>query len=127
MKIKLCSVMVDDQSKAERFYTEVLGFVKKNDIPMGEFRWLTVVSPELPDEVELALEPNANAAAKTFQAALFEQGIPANAFVVDDIRAEHARLVEKGVVFRSEPKEAGGVTVAMFEDTCGNLIQMYQV
>jgi len=127
MKIKLNSIMVDDQGKALRFYTEVLGFVKKEDIPMGEARWLTVVSPQAPDEAELVLEPNSNPAAKTYQQALFEQGIPCTAFAVEDIRSEYEQLKESGVVFRSEPTSMGPVTLAVFEDTCGNLIQIYQV
>jgi catechol 2,3-dioxygenase-like lactoylglutathione lyase family enzyme len=127
MQIKLNSVMVDDQEKALKFYTEVLGFVKKIDLPVGEFRWLTVVSPEGPDDIELVLEPNANAAAKTFQKAIYEQGIPATAFAVADIQREYERLRALGVAFRSEPKDAGGVKIAAFDDTCGNLIQLYQV
>ena len=127
MKIKLSSIMVDDQGKALRFYTEVLGFDKKEDIPVGEARWLTVVSPQAPDEAELVLEPNSNPAAKTYQRALFEQGIPLTAFAVEDIRSEYEQLKESGVVFRSEPTGMGPVTVAVFNDTCGNLIQIYQV
>ncbi len=127
MKIKLSSVMVDDQDKALRFYTEVLGFDKKEDLAVGEARWLTVVSPQAPDEAELLLEPNSNPAAKTYQRALFEQGIPFTAFAVEDIRSEYERLKESGVVFRSEPTSMGPVTVAVFDDTCGNLIQIYQV
>lgn len=119
--------MVDDQAKALDFYTNKLGFVKKTDIPMGEFRWLTVISEEAPDGTELLLEPNVNPAAKTFQEAMFEQGIPMTAFEVADARAEHERLSGMGVEFRSEPKDAGGATIAIFEDTCGNLIQIYQV
>jgi catechol 2,3-dioxygenase-like lactoylglutathione lyase family enzyme len=126
MKIKLSSVMVDDQANALKFYTEVLGFVKKHDIPVGEFRWLTVVSPEGPDDIELTLEPNANPAAKTFQKALHEQGIPLTAFAVDDIQKEYARMKELGVAFRSEPRPMGPVTIVLFDDTCGNLIQLYQ-
>jgi catechol 2,3-dioxygenase-like lactoylglutathione lyase family enzyme len=126
MKIRFASVFVDDQEKALRFYTDVLGFVKKHDVPMGEHRWLTVVSPEAPDEPELLLEPNANPAAKIFQKALFDQGIPLTAFVVDDIRAEYDRMTRAGVVFRGEPQQAGPVTIAILEDTCGNLIQILQ-
>ena len=126
MKIKLNSVLVDEQDKALAFYTGVLGFVKKYDIPLGEFRWLTVVSPEGPDDVELLLEPNANPAAKTYQKAIFDQGIPLTAFAVDDIQKEYERLTERGVVFRTKPTKAGPVTIAVFEDTCGNLIQIYQ-
>jgi predicted enzyme related to lactoylglutathione lyase len=127
MKIKLNSVLVDDQAKALEFYTEILGFVKKEDIPMGEFRWLTVVSPEAPDEAELVLEPNANPAGATYQQALFEQQIPITAFQVDDIQGEYERLVSLGVAFRGEPQSMGPAILAMFEDTCGNLIQIYQV
>jgi catechol 2,3-dioxygenase-like lactoylglutathione lyase family enzyme len=126
MKIKLNSVMVDDQVKALRFYTEVLGFVPSKDIPVGEYRWLTVVSPDGPADIELALEPNVNPAARTFQRALFEQGIPLTAFAVENIQVEYERLKSLGVVFRMEPTLAGPTTVASFEDTCGNLIQIYQ-
>ena len=125
MKIKLCGIVVDDQQKALDFYTGTLGFLKSHDIPVGEFRWLTVMSPE-GGETELSLEPNANPAAKTFQEAMFEQGIPATAFEVDDIQAEFRRLSDLGVVFTSEPTDAGPVTLAIFADTCGNLIQIYQ-
>jgi glyoxylase I family protein len=126
MRIKLTSLMVDDQAKALRFYTEVLGFQKKHDFPAGEYRWITVVSPEGPADVELALEPNANPAAKTFQQAMFSQQIPLAAFEVSDIAAEHARLKSAGVVFTREPSPAGPVIIAVFSDTCGNLIQLYQ-
>lgn len=127
MKNKLNSVMVNDQAKALAFYTEKLGFVKKEDIPMGEFRWLTVVSPDGPDDLELVLEPNAHAAAKVFQKAIYDDGIPAAAFVSSDLKAEHALLVEKGVQFTKPPTDAGGTMIATFDDTCGNLIQLYQV
>ena len=126
MKIKLNSVMVDNQDKALAFYTAVLGFRKSKDIPVGAFRWITVVSPEGHADVELALEPNENPAAKTFQEALFQQGIPLTAFEVDDIQAEYRRLKGLGVVFRMEPTKAGQITFAVFSDTCGNLIQIYQ-
>jgi len=126
MRIRLTSVMVDDQEKAIRFYTDVLGFRKKHDIPVGEYRWITVTSPEGPDDVELALEPNANPAAKTFQAAMFAQGIPLAAFEVGDLAAEFARLGARGVAFTRPPAAAGPVTLAVFADTCGNLIQIYQ-
>ena len=126
MRIKLNSIFVDDQAKAERFYTEVLGFRKKHDIPVGEYRWLTMVSPDGPDDVELVLEPNANPAAKTYQSALLEQGIPITAFEVDDVDAEHARLTEKGVAFTQEPTVQGPVKLAILSDTCGNLIQIYE-
>jgi catechol 2,3-dioxygenase-like lactoylglutathione lyase family enzyme len=127
MKIKLNSVLVQDQERALRFYTEVLGFKKKMDLPAGEFRWLTVVSPEEPDGTEVVLEPNANPAAATYQRALFEAGIPLTAFAVDNIELEHQRLKALGVGFRSDPTDAGGAIVAVFEDTCGNLVQIYQV
>jgi catechol 2,3-dioxygenase-like lactoylglutathione lyase family enzyme len=127
VKIKLSSVMVDDQEKALSFYTRALGFVKKTDIPAGEYRWLTVVSPEAPDEVELVLEPNGNPASQVYQKALFDQGIPLTAFQVEDIRAEYGRMKALGVVFRGEPAAMGPVTIVLFEDTCGNLIQLYQV
>ena len=126
MRIKLTSIMVDDQDKALRFYTEVLGFTKKHDIPVGEYRWITVTSPEGPGDLELALEPNANPAGKTFQEAMFSQGIPLAAFEVTDIAGEFARLTRKGVAFTRQPTEAGAVTLAVFADTCGNLIQLYQ-
>ena len=126
MKIQLASVMVDNQDKALKFYTEVLGFVKKKDIPLGAFKWLTVVSPEGPDDIELLLEPNENPAAKTFQKSLFDQGIPLAIFAVDDIQKEYERMKNLGVVFRSEPTKMGPVTIAVFEDTCGNLIQIAQ-
>ena len=127
MKIKLYSVIVQDQSSALRFYTEVLGFVKKMDIPADEFRWLTVVSPDEPDGTQLTLEPNANSAAATYQKALFDAGIPLTAFDVDDIAAEYERLKRLGVIFRRPPADGGGFMSAILEDTCGNLIQMYQV
>lgn len=127
MKIQLSSVMVDDQDKALKFYTEVMGFVKKQDVPLGEFRWLTVASPEGPEDIELVLEPNSNPAAKTYQAAIFQQGIPLTAFAVDDIQQEHSRLKKLGVAFTKEPTDTGPVTMAVFDNTCGNLIQMYRV
>jgi len=127
MKIKLHSVMVDDQDKALRFYTEVLGFIKKTEMPAGEAKWLTVVSPEGPDDIELLLEPNSFPAAKTFQRALFEAGIPSTAFAVDDIQKEYDRMKGLGVAFRGEPTKLGPATVCVFDDTCGNLIQLYQV
>jgi glyoxylase I family protein len=126
MRIKLTSIMVDDQSKALRFYTDVLGFKTKHDIPVGEYRWITVTSPEGPDDLELALEPNANPAGKTFQSSMFNQGIPLAAFEVSDIAAEFRRLTAKGVAFTKEPAAAGPVSIAIFADTCGNLIQLYQ-
>jgi catechol 2,3-dioxygenase-like lactoylglutathione lyase family enzyme len=126
MRIKLTSIMVDDQDKALKFYTEALGFRKKHDIPVGAYRWITVVSPEGPEDLELALEPNANPAAKTFQAAMFGQGIPLAAFEVTGIENEYARLKALGIVFTREPAKAGPVIIAVFADSCGNLIQLYQ-
>jgi glyoxylase I family protein len=127
LKIKLNSVMVDNQDKALRFYTDVLGFGKGKDIDVGNgFRWITVFAPDGHPDVELSLEPNANPAGKTFQAALFEQNIPATAFEVDDIEAEYRRLKALGVVFTMPPTQAGPVSIAVFADTCGNLIQIYQ-
>jgi len=126
MKIKLTSVMVDDQEKALRFYTDVLGFQTKRDFPVGEYRWITVTSAEGPADVELALEPNANPAGKAFQQAMFAQKIPVAAFEVDDIAAEFARLKARQVAFTREPTRMGPVTMAVFADTCGNLIQIYQ-
>ena len=127
MKIQLTSVLVDNQDKALKFYVEVLGFDKKHDIPIGQFRWITVVSPEGPDDIELVLEPNDNPAAKTFQKAIYEQKIPHTAFSVDNIQNEYERLKQLGVVFTTKPTESGPVTIAVFDDTCGNLIQIYQV
>ncbi len=126
MRIRLTSIMVDDQDKALRFYTEVLGFQKKHDIPVGAYKWLTVVSVEGPEELELSLEPNANPAAKVFQQAMFAQSIPLAAFEVADIDKEYARLQALGVVFTGAPSGAGPVKIAVFSDTCGNLIQLYQ-
>ena len=126
MRIKLTSIMVDNQDRALRFYTDVLGFRKKHDIPVGEYRWITVTSPEGPDDLELALEPNANPAGKTFQGAMFAQGIPLAAFEVSDIAGEFARLTASGVAFTQQPTPAGPITFAVFADTCGNLIQLYQ-
>ena len=126
MRIKLTSIMVDDQDKALTFYTEVLGFRKKHDIPVGEYRWITVTSPEGPDDLELVLEPNANPAGRAFQEAMFSQGIPITAFEATDIAGEFARLSAKGVAFVQPPTPAGPVTIAVFADTCGNLIQLYQ-
>ncbi len=126
MRIKLTSIMVDNQDKALKFYTEIFGFVKKFDIPVGQYRWLTVVSPEGPDDLELSLEPNANPAGKAFQEAIFKQGIPIAAFEVDDIDREFKRLKGLGVVFTQEPARTGPVTIAVCSDTCGNLVQLYQ-
>ena len=129
MKIKLTSVSIDDYDKALKFYTEVLGFVKKQDIPMGGgARWITVVSPEEPDGTELLLEPNAGyPALKALKESLVKDGIPFTAFQGDDIQKEYERLKKLGVVFKSAPKKAGPVTQAVLDDTCGNLIQLYQV
>ena len=124
MKIRLTSIFVDDQDKALAFYTKKLGFVKKQDVPVGEFKWLTVVSPDEPDGVELLLEPNDNPAAATFQQAIFQQGIAAASFMVDDIQAEYERLKALGVTFTMEPASMGPVTIAVLDDTCGNLIQI---
>lgn len=126
MRITLSSVIVQNQEDALRFYTEVLGFAKKVDLPAGEYRWLTVVSPEDPDGAQLVLEPNVNPAAATYQRALFASGIPITSFAVDDIEEQHQRLEALGVVFTSEPADMGGVSVAIFEDSCGNLIQLHQ-
>ena len=124
MKINLTSVLVDDQEKALTFYTETLGFVKKTDIPAGEFRWLTVVAPEQPDGPELLLEPDAHPAAKPFKEALVNDGIPYASFAVTDARAEFDRLRSLGVRFTQEPLIVGPVTTAVLDDTCGNLIQI---
>lgn len=121
MKIRLNSVMVENQDTALKFYAEVLGFVKKNEISIGEYRWLTVVSPERPDEIELVLEPLGFPPAKTYQKALFDTGIPLTAFEVADIQNEYERLKWIGVTFRSEPLQTGPVNLVVFEDTCGNL------
>jgi catechol 2,3-dioxygenase-like lactoylglutathione lyase family enzyme len=124
VKIAMTSVLVDDQEKALRFYTDVLGFAVKNDIPMGEHRWLTVVSPESPDGVELVLEPAGHPAARPFKEALVADGIPFTAFAVDDVQAEFQRLTAAGVTFTQEPLQMGPVTTAVLDDTCGNLIQI---
>jgi glyoxylase I family protein len=126
MKITLTSLMVDDQEKALAFYTGVLGFQKKHDIPVGEYRWITVTSPEGHADVELALEPNANPAGRAFQEAMFRQGIPLASFESRDIATECARLKGHGVAFTREPTKMGPVTIAVFADTCGNLIQLHQ-
>ena len=127
MRINLTSVLVDDQDKALRFYTEVLGFAKKPDVPLGEYRWLTVVSPEDPDGTELVLEPDAHPAAKPFKEALVADGIPFTSFAVDDVNAEYERLRALGVRFTQEPADMGPVTTAVLDDTCGNLIQIAQM
>jgi len=124
MRINLSGIHVDDQAKALRFYTEVLGFVKKTDVPLGEHRWLTVVSPEDPDGVELVLEPNDHPAVRPYMEALVADGIPFTSFAVSDVHAEFKRLRDLGVTFTQEPLEMGQVTTAVFDDTCGNLIQI---
>lgn len=124
MRIHLTSVFVDDQDKALRFYTEVLGFIKKTEIPLGEARWLTVVSPDDLDGTELLLEPDRHPAVRPFKDALVHDGIPMTSFAVDDVRAETERLRALGVVFTQEPLQQGPVTTAVFDDTCGNLIQI---
>ncbi|MYW04735.1 VOC family protein [Streptomyces sp. SID3343] len=125
MKIHLTSIFVDDQAKALRFYTEILGFVKKHDVPLGEKdRWLTVVSPDEPGGVELLLEPAGHPAVKTYRDALVLDGIPLAQFAVDDVKAEYERLHGLGVRFTQEPSDMGPVTTAVFDDTCGNLIQI---
>jgi catechol 2,3-dioxygenase-like lactoylglutathione lyase family enzyme len=125
MRITVTSVLVDDQQKALRFYTDVLGFEKKTEIPLGDAAWLTVVSPDQPDGPELLLEPDGHPAAKPFKAALVNDGIPYTTFNVDDVAAEFERLKARGVTFTQEPLEMGGVTTAVFDDTCGNLIQLH--
>ncbi len=124
MKINLTSVLVDDQAKALRFYTEVLGFVKKTEVPLGEHAWLTVVSPDDPDGTELVLEPGGHPAVGPFKAALLEDGIPFTSFGVDDVQAEYERLQALGVRFTQAPLAMGPVTTAVLDDTCGNLIQI---
>ncbi len=124
MRINLASVLVDDQEKALRFYTDVLGFQEKNDVPLGEHRWITVVSPDNPDGTELLLEPDGHPAVKPFKQALVADGIPFTSFAVDDVWAEYHRLRGLGVCFTQEPAEMGPVTTAVFDDTCGNLIQI---
>jgi catechol 2,3-dioxygenase-like lactoylglutathione lyase family enzyme len=123
-RINVTSVLVDDQAKALAFYTDTLGFVVKNDVDLGEFRWLTVVGANEPDGVELLLEPDAHPAAKVFKEALVEDGIPYTSFEVADVAETHAELESKGVVFRQGPTNMGPVVTAVFDDTCGNLIQL---
>jgi len=127
MKIALTSLFVDDQRAALAFYTEVLGFKKRHDIPLGDNFWLTVVSPESPDGPELLLEPSGHPAVKPYRDALVEDGIPLAQFAVEDIEAEHARLTGKGVVFTQPPADIGTAFVAVFDDTCGNLIQLIEM
>ena len=124
MRINLSSVLVDDQDKAERFYTEILGFRKKTEIPIGRHRWLTVVAPDDPDGVELVLEPDEHPAAKPFKQALVNDGIPFTSFAVDDVDSEYERLTALGVRFRQPPVDMGPVKTAVLDDTCGNLIQI---
>jgi len=127
MKIKLTTLFVDDQDKALKFYTEILGFVKKSDLTAYNFRWLTVVSPEEPDGPELQLAPNNNPSAKTYQESIFKQGIPAAMFFVDDVQKEYQRLANLGVKFTKEPTKTPGSTIIVLDDTCGNLIQLTQL
>jgi catechol 2,3-dioxygenase-like lactoylglutathione lyase family enzyme len=127
MQIKFVSVMVQDQERALQFYTSVLGFTKASDVPAGEYRWLTVTSPDGADGVELLLEPMSFPPAREYQKALYDAGIPATAFVTGDIQGEFERLRSAGVEFRGEPVDMGSVTAVMFEDTCGNLIQLVQL
>jgi catechol 2,3-dioxygenase-like lactoylglutathione lyase family enzyme len=124
MRINVISVLVDDQAKALRFYTDVLGFVKKTEVPLGNHSWLTVVSPEDLDGTELSLEPDEHPAARPFKHALVEDGIPFTSFAVDDVAAEYERLLDRGVRFTQPPTAMGAVTTAVFDDTCGNLIQI---
>jgi catechol 2,3-dioxygenase-like lactoylglutathione lyase family enzyme len=127
MRIYVTSVFVDDQPKAHKFYTEVLGFQTKHNLPLGEAAWLTVVSPEAPDGTELLLEPDGHPAVRPYKQALVEDGIPAASFAVADVPAEHARLLAKGVRFTQPPLDMGTVVTAVFDDTCGNLIQIVQM
>jgi predicted enzyme related to lactoylglutathione lyase len=126
MKIIVTSLFVQDQDKALEFYTEKLGFVKKHDVPTGEYRWITLVSPDQQNGAELLLEPNVHPAAKEYQKRITSEGIPATMFGVADIRKEYEQLMEKGVKFTMEPTKMGEVTIAVFDDTCGNLIQIIQ-
>jgi predicted enzyme related to lactoylglutathione lyase len=126
MRINLSSVMVEDQEQALKFYTEMLGFIKKTDMSIGEYRWLTVTSPEGPEGIELVLEPMGFPPAREYQKALYSAGIPITAFLSRDIQAEYNQLKARGVKFRSEPQSMGAITSALFEDTCGNLINLVQ-
>lgn len=126
MKIIVTSIFVEDQDRALEFYSETLGFVKKHDVPTGEFRWIALVSAEDQKGTELLIEPNNHPAAKEYQKKLFSEGIPVTMFGVADIHAEHKRLMEKGVQFTMEPTKMGEFTIAVFDDTCGNLIQIIQ-
>jgi predicted enzyme related to lactoylglutathione lyase len=127
MKIKLTSIYVDDQEKALRFYTEALGFVKKTDVSQGPYRWLTVASAEEPDGAELQLALNENLAAQTYQQAMFQQGQPAAMFFTDDVQADYERIKARGAEFTMPPTQVTGSTIAMVDDTCGNLIQLTQL
>lgn len=127
MKMYIKSVMVDDQSKALAFYTEKMGFQVKHDIPMGEARWLTVVSPEEPDGVELLLEPSGHKAVAPFKASLYADGLPFTSFSVEDLDQEYERMTGLGVKFTQAPTQAGPVKIAVLDDTCGNLIQLIQL
>lgn len=126
MKIIVTSIFVDDQEQALEFYSEILGFVKKHDVPAGEFRWITLVSPNDLEGTELVLEPNNHPAAKEYQKKLYDDGIPATMFGIEDVHQEYERLLKQGVKFTMEPKNVGEVTIAIFDDTCGNLIQIAQ-
>lgn len=126
MKIIVTSIFVDDQEKALEFYSEILGFVKKHDVPAGEFRWITLVSPDDLEGTELVLEPNNHPAAKEYQKKLYNDGIPATMFGIEDVHQEYERLLKQGVKFTMEPRNVGEVTIAIFDDTCGNLIQIAQ-
>jgi len=127
MKIKLTSIYVDDQEKALRFYTDVLGFVKKTDVSQGPYRWLTVASPEEADGTELQLARNDNPAARTYQEAIFQQGQPAAMFYTDDVQADYERIRARGAEFTMPPTKVTGSTIAMVKDTCGNLVQLTQL
>ena len=126
MKIIVTSIFVEDQDKALQFYSETLGFVKKHDVPAGEFRWITLVSPDDQEGTEIVLEPNNNPIAKDYQNRLFEEGIPVTMFGVEDIHKEYERLLQLGVKFTMKPTKMGDITIAVFDDTCGNLIQIIQ-
>ncbi len=126
MRVNLSSILVDDQEKALKFYTSKLGFTKKTDMPIGKYRWLTVISPDGSSDVELVLEPMEFPPAKDYQLALFTAGVPITAFLTDDIDQEYKQLKRKGVVFRGEPQAVGPIKSVMFEDTCGNLINLVQ-
>lgn len=126
IRVRLTSIIVNDQNRARKFYTEKLGFIIKRDIPVGPANWLTIVSPAEPDGTEIALEPTFHAASRLYQEALYGEGTPLTALAVDDIAEEYARLTKLDVVFQGEPKEMGPTTVAVFDDTCGNCIQLFQ-